>query len=210
MRIHSNTLTVANFGKALQASGLRADGVYIDGITCHGSRKRAGAFEIVVRATDGTDRHGKRRTWPNGGSHGAATGRGKAATYDEWGYLIAALYAIDPDAICGPYSGAENFHAVTSDRYEIKRRNTAFGHHFFDADTMEFFGSKVLPTVYVGSDLSYFVTSEKHQDDPRLYTVRSCDVRGDVQTVGSFQEHTTASDALAVARTLANPTEKAA
>jgi hypothetical protein len=72
----------------------------------------------------------------------------------------------------------------------IRRRNREFGAHFFDADTMRFFRSRVLPTVHVGTDRAFFVTSEQYDDDaPRLYTVRYCTSEGDCGTVGQFQGH---------------------
>src|SRR5262245_25452245 len=58
---------------------------------------------------------------------------------------------------------------------EIVRRS---GSHFFDADTMRFFRSRVDSDTFAGPDGWYFVTSEKHEsaflriNEPRLYTVR--------------------------------------
>ena len=51
------------------------------------------------------------------------------------------------------------------------------GHHFFDADNMRYFGSRLL-TVRRGKDgLVYFVTSERRprSSDARMYTVRRFD-----------------------------------
>jgi hypothetical protein len=60
---------------------------------------------------------------------------------------------------------------------------------FFSSGNMEFFGSRVLETVYQGPGGVYFVTSEKkpHSDSPRRYTVRvySPETRS-VRTVGEF------------------------
>ncbi len=55
------------------------------------------------------------------------------------------------------------------------------GSHFFDADAMRFFGSRVDSATYAGPDGWYFVTSEKrpHSDDARGYTVRRLSVRTD-------------------------------
>jgi hypothetical protein len=79
---------------------------------------------------------------------------------------------------------------------EIQRRNRDRGSHFFDADTLRFFRSRILPTVHVGATHAYFVTSERYDDDaPRLYTVRSCDVSGDCGTVGEFQGYQTSASA---------------
>lgn len=59
--------------------------------------------------------------------------------------------------------------------------------HFFDKDTMRFFGSRVSETVYPTADGTYFVTSERDKpvylssglslgawDGQRRYTVRYC------------------------------------
>lgn len=56
------------------------------------------------------------------------------------------------------------------------------GSHFFSKNTMRFFSSRILPTIYGGK---YFVTSERdtYSDRPRAYTVRSA-VNGDINTIG--------------------------
>jgi hypothetical protein len=58
---------------------------------------------------------------------------------------------------------------------EIKQANADVGGHFFDTDTLRFFGSRILATVYGGF---VFVTSEKDSygawDGQRRYTVRFC------------------------------------
>lgn len=53
------------------------------------------------------------------------------------------------------------------------------GSHFFDADSMRFFGSKLDAYCIAGPDGWYFVTSEKrpHSSDPRRYTVRRLSVK---------------------------------
>lgn len=74
----------------------------------------------------------------------------------------------------------------------VKARNRACGQHFFDADTLRFFGSRIGSRVFVGSNATYFVTSEQmpRSDDPRRYTVRK--IKGcDVSTVGKFQQYKT-------------------
>lgn len=63
---------------------------------------------------------------------------------------------------------------------ELIRLVKATGSHFFDADTMRWFRSRVDDYVYAGPDGWYFVTSEKHVahtsygsiNEPRRYTVR--------------------------------------
>jgi hypothetical protein len=118
MRIHSDTLTRDDFGRALADAGLIADGVFLDGLMIHGSRSRAHGFEVRLAAMPGRDRNGKARRAPNSGTRGSLAGV-KAATYDEWGYWLAELYDRDPDAIAGYYKGRDHFHRTTRDAYRI-------------------------------------------------------------------------------------------
>lgn len=62
----------------------------------------------------------------------------------------------------------------------IKVANKAIGHHWFDADTMRFFSSRVLRGV-IGGRL--FVTSERPPEGEREYRVRIADDAGAVSTV---------------------------
>lgn len=83
----------------------------------------------------------------------------------------------------------------------IREANRAAGLHFFDPSSMRFFDSRVLSGVIGGR---YFVTSERytHSDgtaEPRRYTVRSMDSAGRIDTVGEFQEWSTAAAARAAA-----------
>lgn len=76
---------------------------------------------------------------------------------------------------------------------EIKKANKEAGHHFFDRDTVKFFGSVVYPEVYGGC---YFITSEDNFDQTeRRFTVRQADERGHIWTVWTFQEFTTKEQA---------------
>lgn len=80
----------------------------------------------------------------------------------------------------------------------IKSANRVTGGHFFDRDTMRFFRTRVLETVYGGR---YFVTSDAPQwDGPRRYTVREC-VKGNCRTAEgrTFQEYATAKAAKSAA-----------
>jgi hypothetical protein len=77
--------------------------------------------------------------------------------------------------------------------------------HFFDADTMRFFksriGSQVFPSARQG--VTYFTTSEKGPDEVRRYSVKR--LKGcELDTVGEFQEHRTQAAAQAVAKRMAN------
>lgn len=65
---------------------------------------------------------------------------------------------------------------------QIKQANREAGRFFFSPDTMRFFASRVLPTVYGGR---FFVTSEKRgfDDDGREYRVRVAFDNGEIETV---------------------------
>lgn len=67
------------------------------------------------------------------------------------------------------------------------------GSHWFDPDTMRFFKSRVLSTVYQGSGGIYFVTSECGPSGHRAYSVRKFTPETfDISTVGEFNEMTKA------------------
>ncbi len=97
----------------------------------------------------------------------------------------------------------------------IRTANRMSGGHFFDADTLRFFSSRILPTVHQGRYGVYFVTSERFDEDtPRRYTVRRFDpatgsvdtvsVTGSVGAVSDFQACRTAYVAVRMARGHAN------
>jgi len=86
----------------------------------------------------------------------------------------------------------------------IRERNAANGGHWFDAETLRFFRSR-LPTGVVGrvDNAAWFVTSEAGPfgRGPRAYTVRHADVdTGHVDTVGTFRAYATRGAAIMAAR----------
>ena len=68
---------------------------------------------------------------------------------------------------------------------DIRQAVEDVGGHWFDKDTMRFFKSRVLPTVYKGQ---YFISSEKENwNDKRKYTIRKIDLAThSIETVGEF------------------------
>lgn len=76
------------------------------------------------------------------------------------------------------------------DTDDVKLAARNMGSHFFDADTMRFFGSRVGSNVYGGR---FFVTSEQREHyTPRTYTVRVVTPSGrgrrfDITDAGGFQ-----------------------
>ena len=94
---------------------------------------------------------------------------------------------------------------------EIKRNTEYMGvTHFFDADSMRFFQSRILEGVIGGQ---YFITSEKFvgsrgDEGPRLYTIRKATLDGKVETPdlpdgsNGFQAYRTANAARKAAEKL--------
>lgn len=88
------------------------------------------------------------------------------------------------------------------------------GSHFFDADSMRFFRSRVDDYTFTGPDGWYFVTSEKHVshfagiNEPRKYTVRRLSISPDgdglrLYELFGFQAFTTLNRARTAARNAA-------
>lgn len=119
MRIHTNVLTATDFHAALRETGLQAEGVFVDTTSLHRSTKRAQGIEFRLAAQPGRDRFGKARRPRQTGQWGAEQSGGylKGATYAEHGVWMARLFEMDPEAIVGPYDGADDFHRQT--RYEF-------------------------------------------------------------------------------------------
>jgi hypothetical protein len=85
---------------------------------------------------------------------------------------------------------------------QVKRANRDAGYHFFDADTLRFFGSRIGSTVYAGR---FFVTTERsgfEHYSPRKATVREAMPDGSIETVGEFNEFDTTAQANAAIKRL--------
>lgn len=66
------------------------------------------------------------------------------------------------------------------------------GSHFFDADTMRFFRSRIAPRITHTEQGIVFITSEQFDSNsPRLYTVRIMQENGQVKDFGGFQGYKT-------------------
>jgi hypothetical protein len=107
MRIHTN-LTDDQMYAVLNQSGAP---IGFHNLSEHGSRSRDRAFEVALDGSGGLN---------NTGLYGAGDRNG--ATWDEWGAFFGALYAADPEAICGTakrptYANAEHYHHVTGYRF---------------------------------------------------------------------------------------------
>lgn len=124
MRIHTNvigyTQTIRNALAEQKALGRIAPHVTLKKVNPHRSRTHMFAFEIQLEAAE---RDNGRRAG-NSGSYGAMVPQvdGYAATFDEWGWLLAALYRLDVEMIVGNvktpiYSSRVHFHRVTAMTY---------------------------------------------------------------------------------------------
>jgi len=79
---------------------------------------------------------------------------------------------------------------------EIREANRKAGFHWFDADTLRFFRSRIGERVYQGAGGIYFVSSEQFvgsdgRGKPRAYTVRVFNPEtGDVSTARGVEFNT--------------------
>jgi len=127
MRIHANALTINDIRDALlaeQEKGRIARHVTFKTLDEHGSRSHDRSFEIQLEAAV---RDNGRRAG-NSGSYGAMRPEydGFAATFDEWGWLLAALYKVEATVVVGTgkyaiYKGREDFHEKTFLTYDPER-----------------------------------------------------------------------------------------
>lgn len=71
------------------------------------------------------------------------------------------------------------------------------GNLFFEKSNMKFWNSRVCSDVYSRDNIIYyFITSEKREDQNRLYTIRSFNIKSKrIETIGSFQQYLTANHA---------------
>ena len=82
---------------------------------------------------------------------------------------------------------------------DIERANHAAGMHWFSRDNKRFARSRILPTLYKGDRLIWFISSEKSgwdDNDPRRFSVRVFDpTDGSVNTAGEFNGFNFVEDA---------------
>jgi hypothetical protein len=88
-----------------------------------------------------------------------------------------------------------------NDIEQVRAANKRLGHHWFDADTLRWFNSRVGGTLYGGR---YFVSSERGFDrqiwgGTRRYSVRRANPNGSISTVGDFGQFATLKQAQAAA-----------
>jgi hypothetical protein len=113
MRIHTDNITWAEIREA----GVLAR-VDFTKIKEHGSKQRDHAFHVVLA---GASHHRQNM----GGS-------GYAATWDQWGVFLGALFAIDPEMTCvggGHYKNEADFDYKTGARFADGWPEDAHGDH---------------------------------------------------------------------------------
>ena len=76
---------------------------------------------------------------------------------------------------------------------DVVRANDEAGQHWFDADTMEFFETRLESDLIDGR---YFISSEHGPYGPRAFSVRMADEDAHIQTVGEFMGYETRTDAI--------------
>lgn len=117
MRIHSNLITSPDAIRgALTAEKLHgriALATQFKTLTVHRSHSHDHAYEVQLENVEKI--HGDGRKIGNSGSYGA--GENWAATFDEWGWLLAALYCLDADMVAGPYRSRYDFDDRTALTY---------------------------------------------------------------------------------------------
>lgn len=80
---------------------------------------------------------------------------------------------------------------------EVKKANKENGQHFFDRDTLAFFGSKVYLDLYTVAGRQFFVTSEDNFNrTEKGYTIREAMPDGDIETIGEFLQYATKEQAI--------------
>lgn len=136
MRLHADTLTYDSFRAAKDSTNRvigRAPGVAFS-VMDHGSRSRRAAWELTLTGSS------TRR--PNSGRYGAGDETARAATWDEWGVSLSALFLAD-DTLTIPrvYESAEHFHWSTGSRFDFRdlrslARHSCRQHKWFRSDVI--------------------------------------------------------------------------
>lgn len=80
---------------------------------------------------------------------------------------------------------------------DVREAQLCAGFHWFGRDALSFFKSQLATDTYSGG---FFVSSEKRDDEPRMYTVRRAMPNGAVETIGDFQAHSTKRAAIVALR----------
>ena len=107
MRIHTDV----EQGRARILDAARQANVSIEHLAFHHSRSRGYAFEVALSGSSPYAGASTKVEWPY-----------KAATWDEWGKFLYALFESDPHMIAGPYKGRNDFIDQTQQAVEANER----------------------------------------------------------------------------------------
>jgi hypothetical protein len=105
-------------------AGQMTDDVEFVQFTPRGSRSHLHGFLIQLGTYDQHSGPANSRHYKNSGQYGATSEyfQGEniwAATYDEWGWFIARIFALDPEARFGHYRDRDDFNRQTGYKYTI-------------------------------------------------------------------------------------------
>lgn len=126
MKLHSSSPKIDAMPILLALNAAKKAGhvgtdVYFVQLEPAGTRTRNKAWNIQLgsnhkrgRLAGGTE---VKRRPKNTGVRGSDGQFPFAATWHEWGFFIAEIFRLDPEAVFGPYKGAEDFHEQT--RYQF-------------------------------------------------------------------------------------------
>lgn len=118
MKLHSDTLSAERVFSALRQAkqqGRVSPDIEFVQFDAEKSRSRRYGFKIQLGTYDKTSGPSKSRRYKNSGQYGADSVY--AATYDEWGWFIAALLDMDAEAVFGGYRGRDDFNRQTGSKY---------------------------------------------------------------------------------------------
>lgn len=117
MRIHTNSaVTYSVIHEAAKAANATLESSDIKG-----SRSHDQAWEIALT--------GESRRRPNFGKNSDSY----AATWDQWGVFLAAIFAVDSEAKCWAYENRDDFDWKTGDRFDGNSFPADYhGDHKFD------------------------------------------------------------------------------
>jgi hypothetical protein len=116
MKIHSNILSEVHVMNAARKA--RDNGADIDvyDLSSHGSRKRNSRIDFYAKSENG------KHASAHGGWGGSGNTTVRAASWSDYGYLMAELFRIDPNAIIGQYDGLDSFKDRCRSEW-LRRRN---------------------------------------------------------------------------------------
>lgn len=119
MKLHTKLLAheVRNALQTVKDVGQVADDVHFVQFDYEGSKSRDNGYLVQLGTYDQCSGPKNSRHYKNSGTHGASDIW--AATYEEWGWFIAEIFALDPDAIFGAYKSLDSFNEQTSDQFRL-------------------------------------------------------------------------------------------